>query len=117
MQLPIGRVIVQVEQFFIHYGVVDLHQMFKECHDRLVGLEEGVERTQLLGQCCITLVSKYGAIVAEILRFIAVEGYKGVVSLVGSREFNSHLTEFLKHTDDIASTFKRVKPLRKVWPC
>ena len=114
VQLPIGRVVVEIKQFLVHYSVVDLQQVFQEGPKRLVGLEESVERPQLLGQCFVAVAPKDGCIVAEILWFVAVEGYECVVDLIGGGKLNPHLTKFLKHSYDIIGTLERIKPLSEI---
>lgn len=109
-QMPVLKVVVEVEALVQHNFFESLQQTDGKVCKRLVRSERVVKFTDVHGQILQSGLSKYGAVVAEVGRLSAVQVNLGVIGLSSAGQFGSQLSQLPVCTVDKLGAVIRLEP-------
>ena len=109
-QLPVLKVVVEIEALVHHNLFVSLQQTDGNVYQRLVRSECVVEVPDVHRQVLQSGLSKYGAVVAQVDRLSAVQVDLGVIGLSSAGQFGSQLAQLPVCAVDKLGTVVRLKP-------
>lgn len=109
-QMPVLKVVVEVEALVQHHLFISLQQTQGEVYERLVRSERVVKFADVRRQVLESRLSEYGTVVAQVRGLPAVQVDLGVVGLRPAGQLGSELRQFLVGAVDKLRAVVRLEP-------